>query len=204
MVIKDGDNLYFWDAPGGGDCFPDPYATDPDNAMFGTPVHNGCRVADLDAVLAYYITRVDVNGFWIRQLTSGVTDDRFGALRRFINRVDGQPFPTGPVPSWLNWLAGKKVDSVRHGARRKLPPRSGQGIAVLRDVLLRAARRGLVHAHGAARHGGLPAERLQPRGVLDEQFPRLPLVKGVTLGDVIFADWGNGPRTKSSGYTCPP
>jgi hypothetical protein len=34
MVVKDGDNLYLWDAPGGGNCFPDPYAaTDPDNRI---------------------------------------------------------------------------------------------------------------------------------------------------------------------------
>ena len=204
MVIKDGDNLYFWDAPGGGDCFPDPYATDPDNAMFGTPVHNGCRVADLDAVLAYYITRVDVNGFWLRQLTSGVTDDRFGALRRFINRVDGQPFPTGPVPSWLNWLAGKKVD----------PSVTGLGA----NFLLGQDRASLFYgtyfcaqlvADSYMHMGLLDMEVFPPNGYSPAAFsmsnsPRLPLVKGVTLGDVIFADWGNGPRTKSSGYTCPP
>lgn len=44
----------------------------------------------LDDVLAYYATKVDVPGFWVRQLTSGVSEDRFGALRRFINRVDGR------------------------------------------------------------------------------------------------------------------
>lgn len=37
MVIKDGDSLFMWDAPGGGDCFPDPYASDPDNRIYGAP-----------------------------------------------------------------------------------------------------------------------------------------------------------------------
>ena len=71
MVIEDGAGLYFWDAPGGGDCFPDPYAGDSDNRIYGkypNGVHPGCRVSVLDDVLAYYSTKVDVDGFWLRQL----------------------------------------------------------------------------------------------------------------------------------------
>jgi hypothetical protein len=114
---------------------------------------------DVDAVLAYYITRVDVDGFWLRQLTSGVADDRFGALRRFINRVDGQPFPTGPVPSWLNWLAGKKVDPSVTGLGANFL--LGQDGASLFYGTC-AARRGLVHAHGAARLEVFPPNGYSP------------------------------------------
>jgi hypothetical protein len=60
MAIKDAESLYLWDAPGdGGNCFSDPYASDPDNRIHGTPVHNGCRVSALDDVLGYYATVVD-------------------------------------------------------------------------------------------------------------------------------------------------
>src|SRR3989442_8624633 len=100
MVVKDGDDLYLWDAPGsGGDCFRDPYSSDKDNRTYGwpgTPLHAGCRVSPLDDVLAYYLTKVKPKGFWLRQLEPAVTSDRFGALRLFINRVDGMPFPAGP------------------------------------------------------------------------------------------------------------
>jgi hypothetical protein len=105
MVIADGGDLYFWDAPGGGCCFPDPYATDPDNRIYGKytdGIHPGCRVSVLDDVLAYYSTKTDAGGFWLRQLQPAVTADRFSALRLFINRVDGFPFPEGSLPFEIN------------------------------------------------------------------------------------------------------
>ena len=96
MVVKDGDALFLWDAPGSGNCFCDPYASgDPDNRMHGSPVHPGCRVSVLDEVLGYYKTKTkpDVPGFWVRHVTPRVSHGQFVALRRFINRVDGLPFP---------------------------------------------------------------------------------------------------------------
>ena len=50
-----------------------------------------CR--PLDEVLAYYATRTDPDGFWIRQLSPTPTAAQFAALRLFINRVDGLLFP---------------------------------------------------------------------------------------------------------------
>jgi hypothetical protein len=133
MVIDDSTvgGLYLWDAPGGGDCFKDPYAGDPDNRVQGEVVHCGCRVSPLDDVLAYYMSRVDTPpgqngpGFWVRQLSPAVSPDRFGALRRFINRVDGLPFPSGPGSTpdekaetglGLNFAAGQKSGSVFYGS----------------------------------------------------------------------------------------
>jgi hypothetical protein len=94
MVIKDEDRLLLWDAPGGGDCFPDPYTDDPDNRIYGSGAHAGCRVSVLRDVLAYYATRVDgPRGFWVRHIRPPVSPEKFIALRKFINRVDGLPFP---------------------------------------------------------------------------------------------------------------
>lgn len=123
MVINDGGNLYFWDAPGSGDCFTDPYASDPNNRLHGgNPVHPGCRVAQLDSLLAYYSTVVS-QPFELRQLNAPVSADSFTALRAFIDRVDGLPFPNGPGPEWLkefsglmaNYVAGQKGISVLYG-----------------------------------------------------------------------------------------
>ena len=195
MVVKDGDNLYLWDAPGGGNCFPDPYAaTDPDNRIHikgGNPVHTGCRVSVLDDVLAYYVTKVDVNGFWVRQLTSGVSEDRFWALRRFINRVDGLPFPSGPGSEQYqavtglgsNFLAGQDRASVFFGTYF-----CAQLIA---DSYMHM--------------GLLEMEVFPPNGYSPAAFAmndpqRLRLVPPAQLGEVVFADWGDGP--KGGGTPC--
>jgi hypothetical protein len=113
MVVKDGNKLLLWDAPGRGECFPDPYAAeDPDNRLYGSPPeHPGCRVSELDAVLAYYATKVDVKptGFWLRRLAHPVSGEQFAALRRFINRADGMPFPEelGYAALAANFAAGQ-------------------------------------------------------------------------------------------------
>jgi hypothetical protein len=122
MVINDDGNLYFWDAPGSGDCFKDPYASDPNNRIYGNPVHTGCRVAPLDSLLAYYATVVE-QPFQLRQLSAPVSADGFNALRTFIDRIDGLPFPNGPGPKWFeefsglmaNYLAGQEGMSVLYG-----------------------------------------------------------------------------------------
>jgi hypothetical protein len=188
MVIKDGVDLYLWDAPGGGDCFPDPYAGDPDNRIYGDSVHTGCRVSVLDDVLAYYATKVDVPGFWIRQLTSGVTDDRFQALRRFINRVDGQPFPAGPGTDpavtglGANFLAGQDRASVFFGtyfcAQLVADSYMHMGLLAMEDF---------------------PANGYSPAAFDMTPSTRLPLVKPATLGNVFFVDWD---RPTGSGTPC--
>jgi hypothetical protein len=83
MILELNDDLYFWDAPGGGDEFPDPF-------MNNQP-HAGCRVANLDDLIAYYM-ELEV-GMFYRQLTPALTTDQQGALSVFIPAVDGLPFP---------------------------------------------------------------------------------------------------------------
>ena len=53
MVLKDQDGeLWFWDAPGGGCTFPDPYW---EEKAPGKGPNTGCRIAKLDDLLAYYM-----------------------------------------------------------------------------------------------------------------------------------------------------
>ncbi len=204
MVVNDkdkakypGGGLFLWDAPGGGDCFKDPYAeTDSDNRMYPTAVHNGCRVSVLDDVLAYYATKVDVKGFWLRQLTSGVSDDQFAALRTFINRVDGQLFPAGPIGDpdvsglGMNFLAGQDRGSLFFGTYF-----CAQLVA---DSYMRM---GLLGMDDFPPNGYSPAAFSMKADSGDPD--RLPLVKGVTLGDVIFMEW-DLPTKSGSGVPCPP
>lgn len=181
MIIKEGDNLYLWDAPGGGDCFPDPYADDPDNRIYGNGVHTGCRVSVLDDVLAYYATRVDVGGFWIRQLTSGVSQDQFVALRKFINRVDGLSFPKGiggqdPAASGLgeNFAAGQVYTTLFYGTYFCSQ--------LLADSYMRM---GLIDMDSLPPNGYSPAAF----GMGDPAQVGLKLVPPAALGEVFFVDW---------------
>ena len=118
MVINDGGNLYFWDAPGGGNFFPDPYWCDPNNRIHTLPSasHDGCRVAPLDPLLQYYTGLMPGNQFWLRHLGTTVSPTMFAALRIFIDRVDGLPFPA-PMEIKLpaNFAAGQERTTLFTG-----------------------------------------------------------------------------------------
>ena len=200
MVIKDGDDLYFWDAPGdGGDCFPDPYANDPDNRIYNrypVGIHPGCRVTVLDDVLAYYSTKITPKkmGFWLRQLQPTVTPDQFVALRKFINRTDGLPFPIGDAPS--GWFP---------------PEVSGLGATFLAgndraSLFFGTYFCAQLVADSYMHMGLLEMELFPPNGYSPAAFTmdgsnRLPLVPPATLGQVTFVEW-DGPK-KTSGNQCP-
>ena len=182
MVINDGDDLYLWDARVEEIASRTRTATDPDNRIYKT-VHTGCRVSVLDDVLAYYATKVDVKGFWVRQLTSGVSQDRFGALRRFINRVDGQPFPTGPGKEpdvsglGLNFAAGQDKGSLFFGTYF-----CAQLVA---DSYMHM---GLLAMEAFPANGYSPAHfgiETADFGITDPP----PFVPGVALGPVFFVTW---------------
>ena len=171
MVIKDGNALYLWDAPGGGDCFRDPYEPDSDNRIHSSPVHTGCRVSVLDDVLAYYATKVDVGGFWVRQLTPPVSQDRFAALRTFINRVDGLPFLVqfGYSELFANFLAGREGDSLYFGTY----------------FCSQLVADSYMHM-GLLRMDHLPPNAYTPAAFANRS---LPLVPPARLGDVFFVTW---------------
>lgn len=174
MVIADRNALYLWDAPGGGECFDDPYEPDPDNRIHGTPsAHTGCRVSPLDAVLAYYRTRVDVPGFWVRQLTPPVAPDQFGALRRFINRVDGLPFTTGrDAGIAASFAFSRKGVSLFFGTYfcSQLVAESYMHMGLLRMDLL-------------------PSNGYSPAAFSMNDPARLPLVSPAKLSNVFFMEW---------------
>jgi hypothetical protein len=96
MVINNGGNLYFWDAPGEGSVFPDPYFPN------RTPTPGCCRVANLDDILAYYMSAMETNFFTMRQLAPGsLNADSLQSLDLFIKMVDGTPFPSITPPQFL-------------------------------------------------------------------------------------------------------
>ena len=205
MVINDQGNLYFWDAPGdGGYCFPDPYAGDPDNRIYGkytgsNGAHPGCRVAALDDVLAYYYTAItpDMPGFWLRQLPAGtVTADRFAALRLFINRVDGMPFPEGTLPFGIklpsevtglgaNFLAGNDRASFFYGTYfcAQLVADSYMHMGLLENELF-------------------PPNGYTPAAFTMDGSIRLPLVGTLKFGPTTFVKWDG--TAKNQPCNCPP
>ncbi len=183
MVIKDDVKL-LWDAPGGGDCFLDPYARDKDNRLYGcSPVHPGCRVSMLDEVLAYYATLVlpedGVRGFWARRLTPRATTEQFTALRKFINRVDGLPFPTDRLYHRLaaNFYAGQQGTTLHFGTYfcSQLVAASYMHMGLL-EMDARPP-----NAYAPAHFGIETADF----GITDPP----PFVPGVALGPVFFVTW---------------
>ena len=89
IVIKNGTDLWFWDAPGGGTLFPDPVS--------GNPLQSGARVADLNTVVSYYMNTTPQGGgevaMWVRQLLPAITPEQQTSLMTFVGLADGTPFP---------------------------------------------------------------------------------------------------------------
>ena len=101
MVLRDDkDNLWFWDAPGNDIEFHDPYNK---NAM-----HPGTRVANLDLLLAHYVSIMNISGFSWCQLTPNNPID-YAALVTWITANDGLPFPGdgATFPHWFTELIAK-------------------------------------------------------------------------------------------------
>lgn len=97
MVIRLGPDLYFWDAPGGGKQFPDPYTN--------MEPHAGCRVAPLDDLLASYMK--DEVAMYVRQLQPALGTEQLAALNTFISVANGMPFPGDHIK--LPWELGLGV-----------------------------------------------------------------------------------------------
>lgn len=175
MVIRDGENLYFWDAPGGGNTFPDPYTVNPNNRLYdkGQQIaHDGCRVAPLDELLAYYVT-MEGTHFWLRHLKPTLTADQLAALTIFINRVDGLPFPT-PIDTGLpeNYAAGQK------------------GITLFAGTYFCAQLVADSYLHmGLLSADKWPANSYSPGALASSDAQKLPLVSPASLSEAIDVVW---------------
>jgi hypothetical protein len=116
----------------------------------------------------------------VLRLRAAVSTDRFLALRRFINRVDGLPFPAGLGPEKYravtglgeNYVAGQERASVLYGTYF-----CSQLVA---DSYMHM---GLLEMEGFPPNGYSPAAF----GMNDAT--RLPLVPPAALGDVLFVKW---------------
>jgi hypothetical protein len=187
MVINDQGNLYFWDAPGSGDCFPDPYASDPNNRIHNTPVHPGCRVAVLDDLLAYYAGVVE-QPFTLRQLSAPPSAESFAALRLFIDRVDGFAFPSGPGPKWFKEFSGLMANYLAGQERATLLSGTYFCAQLVADSYMHM---------GLLEMGEYPPNSYSPAdfGRTDKEMPLL----GVTLGIPTPVEWD---KATGSGQPC--
>ena len=99
IVIKNGSDLWFWDAPGGGNLFPDPVS--------GNPAQTGARVADLNTIVSYYMSAAGGEvEMWVRQLNPPVTPEQQASLMTFVELADGTPFPGSDLKIPAPWNLG--------------------------------------------------------------------------------------------------
>lgn len=118
MILNFDNNLWFWDAPGEGETFPDPIS--------GNKNQTGARVALLSDILDYYMGSGGEVEMWWRQLTPAVTPEQNDALMTFIKLADGTPFPGSDLkmpPPWnlgegfaASWAFGVKANCTMAGS----------------------------------------------------------------------------------------
>nr|MCU0619270.1 hypothetical protein [Gemmatimonadaceae bacterium] len=106
MVLRPTpDEIWFWDAPGGGLLFPDPVS--------GSQAQDGARVADITTIVPYYMTPSNPQGtgggeivMWVRQLTTPLSQAQTDALMTYVRLADGTPFPKAKLPVNDRWNLG--------------------------------------------------------------------------------------------------
>jgi hypothetical protein len=183
MVYRDGDNLYFWDAPGGGQQFPDPLTH---------TTHAGCRVAPLDhltagpgqkGVLDYYMS--EEVALYSRQLVTPLTDEQLGALDIFFHVADGTPFP------------GQDV---------KLPDEFGLGVGLALSFFIGNAFKATIAGNFFCAHliaetymrmgmlpiAPFPANAYSPADFMSTDQEQLPLIAPNALTDVVQVTYDIG------------
>lgn len=181
MVIDDNGTKYLFDAPGPGPCagvngcYDDPYVTDPDNRLYGKAnpdgSHDGLRVSPLDEVLEYYASVMDWQ-FFVRHLeTPAISPEQFAALRIFINRVDGMPFPNEFVGMPINFGLGQKDTMTWWG------------------TYFCAELVADTYMHMGILSMDFPPNAYSPGTFTSSDPTKLPLVGGATLGDSITVTW---------------
>jgi hypothetical protein len=199
IVIRDETyGLLFWDAPGGGNLFPDPY--------LNNVSHAGCRVANLDDILAYYMADMGIQTFTWRQLTPVVPIEGqvFADLVAWIISVDGAPFPgtSARIPAALLFLIQKyfpnvSTDSLDQALGLLLTYLTGAVLLIPTSVYFFCAQlAALTYMQlGLLPTAPLPANGYAPANFNDEPVP-LVLTNG-TLGMVTSILW-DGPGARQS------
>jgi len=194
MVFRDqNNNLWFWDAPGEGQTFPDPYYP-------GGQAHTGCRVANLDDLLAYYMKDMAIQTFSWRQLTPSISGNAFTTLINFIKAVDGTPFPGSNVqfPAWIISLFQKLFPSF---TEQQLGLSVGLLLTYLTGKVLQAQVCGYYFcaqliADTYMQLGLLSKTPLPPNGYapanFDDQPTPMKLLGSATLGPVTTVNWDLG------------
>ena len=204
MVLKDASGeLWFWDAPGGGKTFYDPYWTQPGQ-------NKGCRVAKLDTLLAYYMTDMQLKSFTWRQLTPSIPYGKGSPLDQFVGDLDGTPFPGDNcelpplLAAMLMQLLGANYEKDLPGVKLGL----GLILTYLTGSLLRVPITGytfcaqlvaltymsanLLPPPGGPGDPALPANGYTPAMFMDQPVP-LPLLGGAALSVGVTVEWDGGP-----------
>jgi len=204
MVLRDqSNNLWFWDAPGVGETFPDPYLPKyPDNK------HTGCRVASLDDVLAFYMKDMGIQTFSWRQLTPSITGNSFTTLINFIKAVDGTAFPgsNAQFPEWIIKLFHMLLPSA---TLEELGLSVGLLLTYLTGTVLKAEVSGYYFcaqliADTYMQLGLLSKTPLPPNGYapsnFDDQPTPMKLLGSAKLGPVTVVNWdlGQAARAKTA------
>ncbi len=183
IIINDSGSLYLFDAPGPGTCagvngcYADPYVGDPDNRLYGKTSpdgsHDGLRISPLDIVLKDYAAQMPGDQFWIRHLMSPtIGDAQFAALRIFIDRVDGLPFPSEWVGMPGGFAAGQKSIQLFFGTYFCAE--------LVADAYMHM---------GLLSMDQFPPNAYSPGTWTASDPTKLPLVGGATLGDSINVIW---------------
>jgi hypothetical protein len=199
MVLRDpSNNLWFWDAPGVGEIFPDPYYP-------GGQAHKGCRVANLDDVLAFYMKDMGTQTFSWRKLTPSIAGNSFTTLINFIRAVDGTPFPGSNVqfPAWIIKLFHQLFPSA---TPEELGLSVGLFLTYLTGKVLKAEVSGYYFcaqliADTYMQLGLLSKTPLPPNGYapanFDDQPTPMKLLGSASLGPVTVVNYDLGQAAKA-------
>ncbi|MEX2178537.1 MAG: hypothetical protein WD801_07490 [Gemmatimonadaceae bacterium] len=177
MIIRLGTNLYFWDAPGGGKQFPDPYTNN--------QPHAGTRVAPLDDLLGSYMQ--NEVAMYVRQVQPALGTEQLAALSAFISVANGIPFPGDHIKLPLEFGLGVGLAASYAMGRKFGLTHAGHYFCahLIADTYMHM--------------GLLPIAPLPANGYAPSDFDAatLPLI-GHTLTDVVQVTWDKGADSIAS------
>ncbi len=197
MVLRDSSgSLFFWDAPGIPDHLPDPFN--------GNKPNPGCRVADLDDLLAEYMNEMKLQQFTWRQLRPTLSASQIATLMAFVQQVDSTLFPgtNANIPPvierWFNsnFPASKGLLNINVGLL----------ISYLNGTVLQTPEPNSFFcaqlaaqsymALGLLPFGPFPSNGYDPGNFNDQPTP-LKLLQGARLAAPVLISWDQPVRVPS-------